>query len=358
LTSRYADGAEESLGYVVVGLHQNSIVRRLAAQVVEDSLFRISENQGALKGVLAVLREMGFYEELSVTYSGGPHSPWLFIRDPESAVERIFIEVDGNRVGQFGRVAAEMKRSGRERLRELLKEALELVGMRAQRMRTGVRVSVGLHSSRSAFDYSVLQALSLLRRLGLASLKSCDLMSPELGSVNISEMSSGQQQLLCSVFGFASSLVNQSLLLIDEPELSLHPEWQQMYMDYLAASLASVEGCHVILATHSPLISQRAQHLGAAIVQLDHGVVRSNHAGVSDSVEGSLIDVFNTPVSNSSYLASRLFIAVTEGEEGGWKREESLKDLRRLKAIYRNGRGGNKRSARLIDEALALLGAE
>ena len=46
---------------------------------------------------------------------------------------------------------------------------------------------------------------------------------------------------------------NKTLILIDEPELSLHIKWQLSYVDELL-SIIKATGFSAVLATHSPQI--------------------------------------------------------------------------------------------------------
>lgn len=51
-----------------------------------------------------------------------------------------------------------------------------------------------------------------------------------------------------------AELENSSLILIDEPEISLHPSWQINYMSVLNKMISQFNNCHVVVATHSHLI--------------------------------------------------------------------------------------------------------
>jgi predicted ATPase len=68
-------------------------------------------------------------------------------------------------------------------------------------------------------------------------------------------LSSGQWNWLCTLGGLAAEVSDDSLVLIDEPENSLHPAWQRDYVPTLLRILEKFRGCHVLLATHSPLVA-------------------------------------------------------------------------------------------------------
>lgn len=66
-------------------------------------------------------------------------------------------------------------------------------------------------------------------------------------------LSSGEQQLLVLMYELLFETEKDTLILIDEPELSLHVEWQQQFLNDVAKAtkLASFD---VLMATHSPQI--------------------------------------------------------------------------------------------------------
>lgn len=71
-------------------------------------------------------------------------------------------------------------------------------------------------------------------------------------SKNLNELSSGQKQLIgivaFSLLEMNNSIFKKPLILIDEPELSLHIDWQRMLNHYLSA----FENNQYFVATHSP----------------------------------------------------------------------------------------------------------
>lgn len=65
------------------------------------------------------------------------------------------------------------------------------------------------------------------------------------------EASSGESHLLASFHGIIAKLENNSLLLIDEPEISLHPNWQIEYLEILKTIVNSYNNIFTVIATHS-----------------------------------------------------------------------------------------------------------
>jgi len=75
----------------------------------------------------------------------------------------------------------------------------------------------------------------------------------DVGPRDVTSMSSGEQQLivLFTQLWFNPNAITSNVLIIDEPELSLHLRWQEMFV---AALSKAHSGLQLILATHSPSI--------------------------------------------------------------------------------------------------------
>lgn len=68
---------------------------------------------------------------------------------------------------------------------------------------------------------------------------------------DLHKLSSGEQNLLILYYNLIFKSNSKTVLLIDEPENSLHVAWQsKMLNDYV--EMAKTTGCQIILATHSP----------------------------------------------------------------------------------------------------------
>lgn len=106
------------------------------------------------------------------------------------------------------------------------------------------------------------------------SLMSSDKISDEALSdvrwVASNDLSSGQWQLINCLVNLALNVEDSSLVLVDEPENSLHPEWQREYIDLLKLTMSKVESCHVILATHSPLVAAGVPADEGSLLRLRH----------------------------------------------------------------------------------------
>jgi predicted ATPase len=79
------------------------------------------------------------------------------------------------------------------------------------------------------------------------------------GDKSIAQLSSGEAQLFVILTHLAlNPSISSSVFIIDEPEVSLHVRWQEMFVDSLRAANSNVQ---YILATHSPsIILDRISH--------------------------------------------------------------------------------------------------
>ena len=69
----------------------------------------------------------------------------------------------------------------------------------------------------------------------------------------LDQLSSGEKQMLIQVFELLFRAESRMLVMIDEPELSLHMMWQMNYLKNLS-EIAKLRGFQCIVATHSPQI--------------------------------------------------------------------------------------------------------
>lgn len=71
--------------------------------------------------------------------------------------------------------------------------------------------------------------------------------------LNIEKLSSGEQNEIIMLYYMIFEVADHTVLLIDEPEISLHVAWQNMFMQNLK-EIANEKDLQVIVATHSPQI--------------------------------------------------------------------------------------------------------
>lgn len=105
---------------------------------------------------------------------------------------------------------------------------------------------------------------------------------------------------------------DNSVIVIDEPEISLHPSWQYKYIHLLDTLLEDRTGCHVIIATHSHfLVSDLPLERSRVVVfkdsnseELEVDYIEGDTYGMS--AEQVILDVFGLPSTRNYYLSLEL----------------------------------------------------
>lgn len=360
----YERGMERNERYICVGLHKTfrGMAGHLSRKILEEALFRVSEFPPATEALFSVMESLEFLPELRLVYRPRPGTKKLF-SDPHQGTVYEFLS---SKLEPGPRFKNPLSESINEALssRSLDEVAMAITDallvarslMGTDKPRSLLSLDVNLWSIRREFYQ--LQAFSLLRRLDLLSLAQCEVKRAKgKAAFDVANASSGEQQMLCSIFGIASAIRDEALVLIDEPELSLHPRRQIEFIDAIESLLKMVSGCHVILSTHSPVVVQAAQALGAGITQLgDTHTHRSmERSSKHFSVEQALLEVFDTPVSGSAHVSNQIFKAIVSAETGDAKeRNIARQELEELERLYESAKMSDPTPA-LIKDALRLV---
>lgn len=91
----------------------------------------------------------------------------------------------------------------------------------------------------------------------------------------IDELSTGQKTLLSKILYIYFKDYKDKVILIDEPELSLHPKWQSEVLS-VYETLAEKNNCQIIIATHSPHIIASANNESIRFLEKnDEGNIRA-----------------------------------------------------------------------------------
>ncbi len=150
-------------------------------------------------------------------------------------------------------------------------------------------------------------------------LKQCDLVSTtnvifhKQGSdITSEEMSSGEFAMLSTVLSISAAANDpHTLVLLDEPELSLHPNWQMTLIDNLDRALKN-QVCHLMIATHSHMLVSDLPMKRSNVTQIE----KDNQGNLSAttisestygwSAEEVLLKVFKTATDRNRYFGERI----------------------------------------------------
>lgn len=123
---------------------------------------------------------------------------------------------------------------------------------------------------------------------------------------SLSKRSSGEQCLFLLFMGIISSIEDNALICIDEPEISLHPQWQERFVDILSESFSSYRGCHFLIATHSPLIVSDISAKNCCVYDMATNTLVDATPYGERSSDYQLATLFHNPGNNNEYLLSQV----------------------------------------------------
>ena len=92
--------------------------------------------------------------------------------------------------------------------------------------------------------------------------------------ISIDELSTGEKELLSKIFYLYISDIKDSIILIDEPEISLHPSWQNKIVK-IYKNFAKQNNNQIIIATHSPQIIASTPNESLRVLVKEDGKIKS-----------------------------------------------------------------------------------
>ncbi len=152
-------------------------------------------------------------------------------------------------------------------------------------------------------------------------------------------MSSGEFAMLATILCISTAATDShSLILIDEPELSLHPNWQMTFIDNLDRALNN-RSCHLMIATHSHMLVSDLPMNRSSVSQWKKGddgmIVADQIAGNTYgwSAEEVLLKVFKTATDRNRYFGERIAKLLERMGDNAIGVQEVADELKDLKEI-------------------------
>lgn len=99
----------------------------------------------------------------------------------------------------------------------------------------------------------IINSRLTFKRIKISREEGIEVISDNEKKLKLSELSSGEKQEIVLFYQLIFETPNNSLLLIDEPEISLHIIWQKIFMNDLQ-KVVDLKKLNVIVATHSAQI--------------------------------------------------------------------------------------------------------
>ena len=156
--------------------------------------------------------------------------------------------------------------------------------------------------------------LDHLRKLGIVS--SPEIKLKRTNGYMLQESSSGEYHFFSSIVGLIATIrPTNSLVLIDEPETSLHPNWQMKYLSFLRELFGHPEysTCHILVATHSHFLISDLKGSSSKILGLrrDKGKIEmvempKDVDTFGWSAEQILLEILKVPTTRNYFIADKV----------------------------------------------------
>ncbi|ECG1480676.1 hypothetical protein DT144_08035 [Salmonella enterica subsp. enterica] len=151
----------------------------------------------------------------------------------------------------------------------------------------------------------LVKSLSRLEQMEYISLP--DIQFYKDSGFSFEETSSGEKNLIFTFLNLIAHIEKNSLVLIDEPEISLHPSWQMKYINFIKKSISAYYSSHLILASHSHFMISDLEPDSSSLVSIhqNHDQRKCNyieHSTFAWSVENILYSVFHLRTTRNAQV--------------------------------------------------------
>lgn len=216
------------------------------------------------------------------------------------------------------------------------------------------KIEYGLFSKN---EFNILSKYNLIR-INTIYLKKINTASEFFHTseeyVSFYSLSSGQKSIINTLLGISSVIENNSLICIDEPEISLHPEWQEEIIQKLQEVFIEKTGCHFVIATHSPQVVAGLKSRNGYILDLENGELHNSQEYSKKSADYQLAKIFNSPGYNNEYILKLCFYLLSIIKEG---KEPTSDDVKLLKDLinFKSHLKSDDPSLYLINQVQSLM---
>lgn len=127
----------------------------------------------------------------------------------------------------------------------------------------------------------------------------------------IGESSSGEYHFISTIVGLLATITEKSVVLIDEPEISLHPNWQMKYVAFLNKVFKKYNSAHFLICSHSHFLVSDLKPENSSIISLKREKEDTTATPITASTFGwsaeeVLYSVFNVRTVRNYFLEQDL----------------------------------------------------
>lgn len=180
------------------------------------------------------------------------------------------------------------------------------------------------------YEKNLLKSISTLLQFDLVKIIDIKIDKKEFGEMSLRRASSGEQCIISLILGIAGNIKDNSLIFIDEPEISLHPKWQEYFMPLLIKIFSSYKGCHFFIATHSPQIISNLKSENCFVISLTENLIFPAAEFNNMSSDFQLAELFKTPGIKNEYISRLAFSLLSKLKTVKKFDREIIEDLEKL----------------------------
>ena len=282
-----------------------------------DLIIKAIKNEYFQKGISNLIDFIGTTGSFIIQYKTKNHKLFYTGNLTVEVLDKYFDEIEKNYEGKI----APFKLADFKRLKKNSTELLKKIEFANQLVNEGRLGKINKSKAKSLnFDlrnYEQMQYLEehqydidWLRKIGLLSPPTIKFSDKD---VELQNASSGEFHLFTTMIGLMASTRANSLVIIDEPEISLHPNWQMKYLQFIRELFANTDrvSSHIIIATHSHFLvsdlpGENSNIIGLKKEDVEIKSIEINKDTFGWSAEDVLYNIFNVRTSLNYYLEADL----------------------------------------------------
>lgn len=323
------------------GLPSNNLSMNYMSKIIAELIKSIINNENSIQEIIRILKYLGYKGRISCTFSTytANLTRKRILEDQE--IRNLKLDFGKSKVTRVNFLTNSVYLANEDYYEfppSITKEQKNIVTNylnKSSKSNQKPRIDLNIDEHGLFFhgDAHPEEALALISS-GYAKLRSLKLEKDNSGIINISDASSGEQSVVMSLLGIASKITNNSLICIDEPEICLHPEWQERYIHLLLDIFKRYNKCQFIIATHSPQIIAELSDKNCFVMKMEDGEAICSEEFSNKSIDFQLVNVFKTPGRRNEYLnriSISLFSRVAKNKNFS---PSDIKDMEILNSIF------------------------
>ena len=227
--------------------------RTIVRKAVEGIIDSLSHKHASREELKLLLESLGFQPRIQIRYKIRYKDQFLSLGLTPQGLEELYLNWKEHFKGRSGEVwVTKYYQTIRDNA-----DKIEAVCAYLRKCSEMQRVYGTYSMIYDVFDWNNTlvedaQAIKLLSNLDILSFPEIKVYKREVDEgYELVQSSSGETQQLCQFISIMSTIEPNSLVLIDEPENSSHPNWQMSYIDWLQNIFREYRDCHFVIATHS-----------------------------------------------------------------------------------------------------------